>query len=262
MSQRRDERLIDLFLRGYKDRGGHAYHLAERPDQLERETPAIDCIALDADRRRLAIEHALVEPFEGQKADDQSFLAAFERLHHSSELTVPNLVIDIRVPVGAIPKGVNWDQIGERIFEWFRTARLEIRPGDSDHAIPGLGFDLPVQIEAMELPDSPGVLVVGRMWPKGKPFSDVLRKALAAKLPKLVQTPADSRILLVEDASIALGLTIFAREIDAARVSFPELAQVDSVWLAHTPVWDSEKFVWFFHVWPDGVRERFTVNDA
>jgi hypothetical protein len=33
MSQRRDARLIDLFLRGYKDRGGRSYHLAEQPDQ-------------------------------------------------------------------------------------------------------------------------------------------------------------------------------------------------------------------------------------
>jgi hypothetical protein len=191
---------------------------------------------VDERGQRLAIEHTLVEPFEGQKADDQPFLAVFERLHHSPELTVPNLLIDILVSVGAMPKGLNWNQAGQRVLEWFRGARLKIRPGESDHAIPGLGFDLSVHIEAMEVPDSPGVLVVGRLWPKDKPFSDVLQKALAAKLPKLVAARADSRILLAEDASIALGLTIFAREIDAARNSFPELARIDSVWLAHEVV--------------------------
>ena len=33
---RRDERLIDLFLRGCEDRDGKTYHLQERPDQVER----------------------------------------------------------------------------------------------------------------------------------------------------------------------------------------------------------------------------------
>ena len=86
---RRDERLIDLFLRGYRDRAGNSYRLVERPDRAERGRPAIDCIAENGRRDRLAIEHTLVEPFEGQKADDQPFLAVFESLHHSPELTVP-----------------------------------------------------------------------------------------------------------------------------------------------------------------------------
>jgi hypothetical protein len=261
---RRDERLIDLFLRGYRDRAGSSYRLLERPDRTERDKPAIDCIAVNERGDRLAIEHTLVEPFEGQKADDQRFLAVFERLHHSPELTVSNVLTDILVPVGAIPTGVDWNQVGQQILEWFRGARLTIPPGESDHGIPGLGFDLIVHIETMEIPDTPGVLVVGRILPKDKDksFPDVLRRALAAKVPKLVGTQASSRILLVEDASTVLGLTIFAREIDASRGSFPELAQVGAVWLAHTPVWESEKIVWFFHVWPGGVTERFTITDG
>jgi hypothetical protein len=257
---RRDEQLIDLFLRGYKDRDGYSYRLESRPDQTERAKPAVDCIAVSERGKRLAVEHTLVEPFEGQIADNRPFLAVFERLHHSTELTLPNVLINILVPVGAIPKGVDWDQVGRRVVEWFRNARLEVRSGDSDHKIPGLGFDLPVRIEAMELPDSPGVLVVGRLRPPDKLFSDMVRKALAAKLPKLVKTLADSRILLMEDASMILGMTSFSHEIDVAREDYPDLGRVDSVWLAHTPVWDSERVVWFLHVWPDGVRDRFTIN--
>lgn len=260
--RRRDERLIDLFLSGYRDRAGNSYRLVERPDRVERGRPAIDCVAVNERGDNLAIEHTLVEPFEGQKAGDQPFLAAFERLHHSPELTVPNLLIDVLVPVSAVPKGVDWNRVGQRVLEWFREARLKIPLGESGHRIPGLDFELTVRVDAMEIPDTPGLVVVGRLWPKDKSFSDVLRRALAAKLPKLVATPAKGHILLVEDASMVLGLTVFAREIDDARPSFEELARVDSVWLAHTPVWDSEKVVWFFHVWPDGVRERFRMQDA
>jgi hypothetical protein len=258
----RDERLIDLFLRGYKDPAGRSYRVAERPDQVERERPAVDCISVNEIGERLAIEHTLVEPFEGQKADDAPFLTAFERIHHSEELTVPNLLIDVFVAVGAIPKGTNWKQVGEHVVEWFRGIRLKFPVGVSDHEIPNLGFALKVRIEVMEVPDSPGVLVVGRLWPENKPFHDVLQKALAAKLPKLAATQVSSRILLVEDASMVLGFTIFSREIDAARQAFPQLAKIDSVWLAHTPVWESEKVVWFLHVWPNGVLGRFKIENA
>jgi len=253
--------LVDLFLRGYRDREGSSYRVTERPDRVERDRPAIDCIAVNEGNERLAIEHTLVEPFEGQKTDDQGFLAVFERLHHSPELTVPNLLINILVPVGVVPKGVNWKHAGERVVQWFRDTRSKIPAGESDHRIPGLEFDLTVHIEVMEIPDSPGVLVVGRLLPKAKPFSEVLRAALAAKLLKLVSTLANSHILLLEDASMILGPTIFSREIDAARADFRELDQVDSVWLAHTPVWESEKIVWFLRVWPNGVGDRFEIHD-
>ena len=126
---RRDERLIDLFLRGYKDREANLYGLAERPDHVERGRLAIDCIAVNERGDRLAIEHTLVEPFQGQKADDQPFLAVFNRLHHSQELAVPNLLIDILVPVGAIPRGVNWNDIGERVVTLLRGfATITVAP--------------------------------------------------------------------------------------------------------------------------------------
>jgi hypothetical protein len=140
---------------------------------------------------------------------------------------------------------------GQGVFDWFRSARLKIPIGESDHKTPGLGLDLTVHGEAMEIP------VVGRLWPKDKRFSDVLGKAVAAKLPKLAAVPESSCILLVEDTSMVLGLTVFAREIDGTREGFPELAQMDSVWVAKTPVWDSEKTIWFFHVSPGGVRGAF-----
>jgi hypothetical protein len=259
---RRDERLIEMFLSGYRDRAGQSYQLRERPDRVERERPAIDCIAVNEAGETLAIEHTLVEPFEGQKADDQPFLTVFERLHHSRELTVPNRLIDILVPVGAVPKGIDWDAVGERVFEWFRKARHEIPIGESDYKVSGLGFDLALHIETMEIPHSPGVLLVGRVRPKDRHFSGTLQRALAAKLPKLAAAATNSHILLLEDASMILGLTIFSREIDASEGRFAELTHVDSIWLAHTPVWDTERVVWFFHVWPNGVGERFSIHGA
>jgi hypothetical protein len=75
-----------LFLRGYEDRAGQLYRLAERPDRINRDRPAIDCLASMNTVRRLPLSTLLVEPFEGQKADDQPFLAVFERLQHQNWL--------------------------------------------------------------------------------------------------------------------------------------------------------------------------------
>jgi hypothetical protein len=103
---------------------------------------------------------------------------------------------------------------------------------------------------------------VTRMLPNNRYFSDMLQRALAAKLPKLAATVADSRILLLEDASMILGLTTMSREINAAEGAHAELAHIDSIWLAHTPLWENKRDVWFFRVWGDGVGERFTIHDG
>jgi hypothetical protein len=150
----------------------------------------------------------------------------------------------------------------DQILSWFRDVRLSIPIGESDHKVPGLPFDLTVHVDAMEVPDTRGGVVVGRVRPKDKPFSEMLGRALDAKLPKLVAAPANQHILLLEDGSMVLGLTQFATGIDEARVTFPNLEKIDSIWLVFTAVWDSENVVFFFHVWPDGVRERFKVGAA
>src|SRR5271155_965492 len=70
--------------------------------------------------------------------------------------------------------------------------------------------------------------------PSGEPFSDVLRKALTAKVPKLVATAADKHILLFEDGGTAIGFAKTGKGIDENIEALPELAKVDAVWSIHT----------------------------
>ena len=49
---------------------------------------------------------------------------------------------------------------------------------------------------------------------------------------------------------------------DEARDGFPDLAQIDSVWLPFTAVWDADNVVFFFRAWANGVTDRFKVEDA
>jgi hypothetical protein len=185
---KRDIQLIGLFLGKYRDSNGDSYTIVERPEKVERNKPAVEAIAVNRNGRRLAIEHTFVEPFEGQMADNPRFLAAFGRLHQATELRVSGMLIDLLIEVGAIPNGFDWNLVGQAVLEWFKSIRTTLREGASDHSIPSLGFDLIVHVEALEISGDVGVVVASRIWPKDRPFRNVLLRALEEKLPKLVAT--------------------------------------------------------------------------
>lgn len=258
---KRDAKLIELFLKGFGELTGSRQILKERPDQDERKEPAIDAIAEDEQKRTTAIEHTLIQPFDGQKADDQPFNAVFERVREDKSLLVPGRLIEVWSPAFAIPVGVDWNEVGDKVCEWLKiTSQSFPIDGECSYKIPDLPFDLSLRVQTMEIPGTPGVISCGRIMPKDHPFRDVIRKALNDKLPKLVATKSDKHILLLEDSSMALGLVQVTRELDESRDDFPSLNDVDAVWICKTATWDNSRVVWFFHIWPDGVRERFKIN--
>ena len=258
---KRDAKLIEFFLKGYGDLTGTRQVVKERPDETERQEPAIDAIAEDERKKTTAIEHTLVQPFEGQRADDQPFNVVFERIHKDKSLLVPGRLIELWSPAFAIPAGVDWNQVGDKVCEWFRATASTFPPdGESSYTVPDLAFDLTLRVQTMEIPGTPGVVSPGRIMPKDRPFADVIRKALTDKLPKLVAASADRHILLLEDSSMALGLVQVAGELDSCRDDFPQLKDVDAVWICKTATWDNSRVVWFLHIWPGGVRERFKIN--
>jgi hypothetical protein len=258
---KQDATLIELFIKGYAELTGVRQLLRERPDEIERRKKAVDAIAEDEQNRTTAIEHTLVQPFEGQKSDDQPFNAVFRRLQDDQSLLVPGVFIELWSPAFAIPQGVDWNKVGDVLCAWLKaTAPTFARDAESAHMVPGLPFELPLRIQTMIIPDSPGLLSPGRIMPKDRPFGDVVRTALSNKLPKLVATRADKRILLLEDASMALGLVQVTQELDARRGEFPQLEQVDAVWVCKTATWAVSRTIWFFKVWPGGVSDRFKID--
>jgi hypothetical protein len=113
----------------------------------------------------------------------------------------------------------------------------------------------------MVLPDSDGRVTVGRQSPPGDPFNAVLKKALANKVPKLAATPSDKRILLLEDEGVSIGFTKVIQVLDDSVQSLSDLKRIDAVWCAHTMSWKSSGELFFCHIWPAGVQERFSVSD-
>jgi hypothetical protein len=263
--ERDDIELVKIFLTRYKDEEGNAYNVSQRPDTVVRQAEAIEAIAVDEHSHTLAIEHTIVQAFEGKKADDVPFLTAFERLRLDKSLLLPDKFIDVQCPALVIPKGkgIVWNEVGDKVFEWFKDAR-HVFPaeGQSWHTIPNVGFDLRVLVETMEIPGTDGVVVVSRILPKERPFLDVLRKALTDKVPKLVRTTADKHILLLEDEGTAIGFFKIISGIESIASEVPKVNKVDEIWVVHTMSWKTSGDLFFCRVWPGGVSEKFHVVDS
>jgi len=263
--ERDDIQLVKLFLGGYKDPAGIRYLLVERPDTVERTGKAIEAVAVDKHSHRLAVEHTVVQAFEGKRDDDVPFLTAFERLRLDKSLLMSNRFIDVACPTFAIPKGKRtvWKEVGEKVDAWFISARNELpTDGQRWHAIPHLGFNLNVLVQTRDLPGTEGVIVVSRILPSDRPFIDALRTALHNKVPKLVGTLADNHILLLEDEGVAIGFSQITKGVESSVEGLPELNKVDELWLVKTMGWKTSGHLFYSQVWPGGVTQRFKVADV
>jgi hypothetical protein len=260
--ERDDIELVKMFLSQFKDDDGRSYTLKARPDVEDRKAKAVEAIAVAEDGHTLAIEHTYIQPFEGQRSDDIPFLTAFEHLRKDPSLKIPNRFIDVLVPAFAIQKGVDWNDVAKKVRQWFvDTASTFLANGETTYSIPGCGFELNVVVQTFELPETDGVLVVGRILPGGDPFDAVLDKALAQKVPKLVATTADKHILLLEDGGTAIGFAKIGMGLDARVEKLQELKKVDAVWTIHTMEWKSKGHALFVRVWPGWTGQRFWIDD-
>ncbi len=81
------------------------------------------------------------------------------------------------------------------------------------------------------------MVVVGRILPSGEPFDKVLWKALNDKVPKLVATPADKHILLLEDGGTAIGFVKVTEGIDENVKDLSDLKKVNDVNIGDSFKW-------------------------
>lgn len=78
----------------------------------------------------------------------------------------------------------------------------------------------------------------------------MIEKALKRKLPKLVNTTADKRVLVLERQHMNLRPEMMMEEIDRRRNLFPHLAGVE-IWILETHLYDTS-FVFRFERYERG----------
>jgi hypothetical protein len=242
----REEDFIAPFLSAYED-GTWADAETKKPDSLDRVNPAVDKLAIrKLDGKVLAIEHTIIEPFIGDKEDFAFFEETFLKIEADRSLVVPGRWIQVFVPVGSLrnqPQKIVRNAIAQSVHGWIRSNRLALRDGMSQHQcaiadIPGLGpSEITLTVRVDNLQDGPvaesGILHVRRQKVEDN-LGEVIERALRKKLPKLVNTAADKRILLLERQHGNLSPKDILNEIDKRKSSFPDLAHVDEIWILET----------------------------
>ena len=253
---RRDRRLVNLFLSQYGD-----YPKRDYPEDSVRNKRAVEVIAEDRNGNTLAIEHTLIQPFIGERDDAQPFSQILEPLDRDASLAIPGYLMTLSLPVGIVPKGVDWKEVSAKVKEYVQNNKNLLPNGHSIHKIPNLPFDLSLMVNKVSMYDDyPGQILVGR-YGMPETFESVIEKALSDKLPKLSEAQADRRVLLFEQNSIVQNPYDFSRAIESLQSRFSDLTNIDEVWVAHTPVWGTERIIWFFQVWPKNTDKRFKITE-
>jgi hypothetical protein len=90
----------------------------------------------------------------------------------------------------------------------------------------------------------------------------IVEKALMTKIPKLVKTAADKRVLLLEREQIAIGDGQIYDEVVKLAPKFPDLAKIHEIWLANTCILASEGFAYFTHLDGGELVERLTFENG
>jgi len=249
---KRDQQLVRLFLDEYTKICGEAFKVKEWADDAERNRPAVEAIAVDeSSGKRLAIEHTLLQPFVGEKEDSHRFLTVIGNLEKDDSLRVPGHMIDISFRVGAIPKGMNWTEVNKSLGGWIQNNIAKLDDDQSNHTVRHNDLELQIRVSRMTLPHSEkGILIFSRLMPAHS-LAEVMRTAFRKKLPKLVSTPADKRILLFEQNSLLHGNGEIHGAVETLASEFDGLKQVDEIWLIGTVAWESENYLWFTRIWPE-----------
>jgi hypothetical protein len=232
----------------------------------EKQDGAVEVIATRADRARLGLEHTLIQPFVGEKFDSEVFMRAFDRIEKNPALTLPERHLDVIIPVNAIAKG--WNEVGQDLLSWLLVNHTAApREGESSHVVPVAvsskngPLALPITLRTMHLPGTAGSCLISRDKMPGD-LEAIVEKALRTKIPKLVATDADKRILLLARDQIALGDNEIYRQIVKLAPAFPDLARIDEIWIADTSILSSEQWAYFALLDGRGLVELLTFENG
>jgi hypothetical protein len=275
MPTTREDQFLKLFLSAYEE-GSWADSDFEKPDSTDRTNPAVDQIAKrKSDGKTLAIEHTIIEPFVKEKHDFASFdRSDFLSIEQDTTLLSPGIWIQVFVPVGTLQGQQNkQDAIVQSVKKWLKDNLQKFVKGTAKHTCPisvdgkeTANITLTVKVTSLlrGLSAKSGLLHVRRQQVENS-LGEVIEKALRKKLPKLVNTPADKRILLLERQHMNLLPESILAEIEARRSKFPELEKVDEIWIIETILFDTKfgETYLLFELYKKGeIAHSYAFNDG
>jgi hypothetical protein len=253
-----DRELSIAFVRGLNHIWRSDFAAFEFPEDASK-AKAVDVIATDGVGSRLAVEHTTIQPYLTERKDTVVFREVFVPLEEAS-FRLPGYVVELWPEVGGgILKKGELPKVGKAVASWFKTHADGLPNGDSIQEIPIPEVRFSFSVFVRKRPDSRADVLVGR---SGLPdeLQIVIQKAISDKTPKLVATPANKRILLLEIMVDIHGYERIVHQIGVVAPAIKAMEQVDEVWAANTVTWRSSGSLYFAKLWPDGLRDLFVMR--
>jgi hypothetical protein len=244
----KEQPLLNAFISVYEN---DKWAGADRDWVDEHEDGAVDVVARRSDEATLAIEHTLIQPYPHEREDFARFARAFLGGDRDRSLEIPETLLRVDVPAGTLRRGDDWAAVAEAVRDCIRRSLLTFPEGRSDLACPPVGGNGTLQIYRQAIPGHEGRTIFRRYG--AFDIASTIRDALTRKLPKLAETQADRRILMLERDQWHLDHTAIAAGLESLRSECPLLASIDEIWIAETH--DNRDIVLFALVRPDGKYE-------
>lgn len=223
---------IDAFIAYLKKHGYPYLEICERPDQNERQEPAIDAIATP-----FAIEHTSIDflPKERERS------GWFEKIVNELEQELSRQIafrLDICIPYEGINKGQRWKEISSALKRWIINESPQLEDGMRNISnIPSIPFPLWVRKES----DRPSGVFFSRTIPEDRAFHERIKEQLDRKIGKLKKYEAAYiTLLLIENSSFELMNLPMLR--NAIQNIYPERILVSQVWFADTSIPNNIEF--------------------
>jgi len=242
MNDGSDKDVIEHWLRLYNRLTGSSFQVRDWPDK-DSSKKNIDAMCGDDDGRTLAIEHTLIEPFEGEKADAVRFLRTLAPLENHPDLLQSGYAFTVSQRINSIPTGPKWDDIPQELLRQLLSALPNLPEGSSAVVIRADGWSLELQIDKERIsPDDPGKFFTARVYP-GDPGPELMRRALEKKVGKLAASAGDLKILLLEKDAIAGTIERqFEQVLDEPEIK-SLLAGIDQIWSVNTAALASDNYI-------------------
>ena len=101
---KRDQQLVSHFFSALNQQYGTSFAVDRWADVDNRQTPAVEAVFSDSNGETVAIEHTLVQPFEGERSDTDRFMKVFGNLEGQPELIKTGFNVDVIVRVALFPQ--------------------------------------------------------------------------------------------------------------------------------------------------------------
>lgn len=249
MQNQRDKGVIEHWLRIYDRLNGFSYRVVEWPDD-DSSKKNIDALCVDDGEHTLAIEHTLIEPFVGEKADAAVFLRTLGALEDHPSLLQPGHMFVVSLPVGSVPVGIRWDDVPRELLEQLPKVLRELPDGNSRIPLKAGGCEIPLHVQKLRWrQNDSGKFVTGRNYP-GDPGPELIIRAMRNKIPKLSASNADKKILLLEKDAVAGTIESQFEQIRAEHEIRNLLSGIDEIWSANSAGVEREGVLFTNLLWP------------